>query len=53
MALSIREPRDVWARDFPAEYICEAIDQTAVWFYSLHAIATLVSDMWPTATVSA
>ena len=29
---------------FPADFICEAIDQTRGWFYSLHAIATLVSD---------
>ena len=28
----------------PADYICEAIDQTRGWFYTLHAIATLVSD---------
>ncbi len=27
-------------RDFPADYICEAVDQTRGWFYSLHAIAT-------------
>lgn len=27
---------------FPAEYICEAVDQTRGWFYSLHAISTLV-----------
>jgi len=27
---------------FPADYICEAIDQTRGWFYSLHAIATLL-----------
>jgi isoleucyl-tRNA synthetase len=26
------------------DYICEAIDQTRGWFYTLHAIATLVSD---------
>jgi len=26
---------------FPADFICEAIDQTRGWFYSLHAIATL------------
>jgi len=31
-------------RRFPADYICEAIDQTRGWFYTLHAIATLVSD---------
>ncbi len=27
---------------FPADYICEAIDQTRGWFYSLIAVATLV-----------
>ncbi len=27
---------------FPAEYICEAVDQTRGWFYSLHAISTLL-----------
>jgi isoleucyl-tRNA synthetase len=29
---------------FPADFICEAIDQTRGWFYTLHAIATMVSD---------
>jgi len=29
---------------FPADYICEAIDQTRGWFYSLLAISTLVFD---------
>ncbi len=29
---------------FPADYICEAIDQTRGWFYSLHAISTLLFD---------
>ena len=38
------ENHDTFARHFPADYICEAIDQTRGWFYSLHAIATLVSD---------
>jgi isoleucyl-tRNA synthetase len=28
---------------FPADFICEAIDQTRGWFYSLLAISTLVS----------
>ncbi|MEX2080916.1 MAG: isoleucine--tRNA ligase, partial [Dehalococcoidia bacterium] len=27
---------------FPADYICEAIDQTRGWFYTLHAEATLL-----------
>ena len=29
---------------FPADYICEAVDQTRGWFYSLHAISTLLMD---------
>jgi isoleucyl-tRNA synthetase len=29
---------------FPADYICEAVDQTRGWFYSLHAIATLLFE---------
>ena len=27
---------------FPADYICEAVDQTRGWFYSLHALSTLI-----------
>jgi isoleucyl-tRNA synthetase len=27
---------------FPADYICEAVDQTRGWFYSLHAESTLL-----------
>ena len=38
------ENQDEFARHFPADYICEAIDQTRGWFYTLHAIAALVSD---------
>jgi isoleucyl-tRNA synthetase len=38
------ENKDVFERQFPADFICEAIDQTRGWFYTLHAIATLVSD---------
>ena len=29
---------------FPADYICEGVDQTRGWFYTLHAIATMVFD---------
>ncbi|MDP6225868.1 MAG: class I tRNA ligase family protein, partial [Anaerolineales bacterium] len=29
---------------FPADYVCEAVDQTRGWFYSLHAIATMLFD---------
>ena len=29
---------------FPADFICEAVDQTRGWFYSLHAISTLFKN---------
>ncbi len=29
---------------FPADYICEGIDQTRGWFYTLHAIAAMLFD---------
>jgi isoleucyl-tRNA synthetase len=32
---------------FPADYICEALDQTRGWFYSLLAISTLLFDRAP------
>ncbi len=38
------ENRDVFAEQFPADYICEAIDQTRGWFYTLHAVSTLLFD---------
>jgi isoleucyl-tRNA synthetase len=38
------ENERVFAKSFPADFICEAIDQTRGWFYTLHAIATMVSD---------
>jgi len=31
-------------KQYPADYICEAVDQTRGWFYSLHAISTLLYD---------
>jgi isoleucyl-tRNA synthetase len=31
-------------RSYPAQFICEAIDQTRGWFYTLMAIGTLVFD---------
>jgi isoleucyl-tRNA synthetase len=38
------ENKETFEKHFPADYICEAIDQTRGWFYTLHAISTLVSD---------
>ncbi|GEJ31204.1 isoleucine--tRNA ligase [Flavobacterium psychrophilum] len=31
-------------KDFPADFIAEGVDQTRGWFYTLHAIGTLVFD---------
>ncbi len=36
------ENRDAFWSTFPADYICEGVDQTRGWFYSLHAISTLL-----------
>jgi len=38
------ENRDIFENQFPADFICEAVDQTRGWFYSLHAIASLHMD---------
>jgi isoleucyl-tRNA synthetase/very-short-patch-repair endonuclease len=32
------------APNFPADFIAEGVDQTRGWFFTLHAIATMVSD---------
>jgi isoleucyl-tRNA synthetase len=36
---------------YPADFICEAVDQTRGWFYTLMAIGTLVFDQSPYRTV--
>jgi len=36
--------RELFEERFPADYICEAIDQTRGWFYSLMACSTLLFD---------
>jgi len=38
------ENEELFRDQFPATFICEGIDQTRGWFYSLHAIATLLFD---------
>jgi len=38
------ENQELFEQQFPADYICEAIDQTRGWFYSLIAISTLLFD---------
>ena len=36
------ENQDTFKRMFPADFICEAVDQTRGWFYTLHAEAVLL-----------
>ncbi len=36
--------QDEWETYKQADYICEAIDQTRGWFYTLHAVSTLLFD---------
>lgn len=38
------ENQEEFKEQFPADFICEAVDQTRGWFYSLHAISTLLFD---------
>jgi isoleucyl-tRNA synthetase len=44
------ENREQLTKSFPADFICEAMDQTRGWFYSLHALATLLTDAGDAAT---
>jgi isoleucyl-tRNA synthetase len=38
------ENKELFQGQYPADYICEAVDQTRGWFYSLHAISTMLFD---------
>jgi isoleucyl-tRNA synthetase len=41
------ENHDKVAAQYPADFICEGVDQTRGWFYSLIAIATTLGDALP------
>ncbi|MBI3980392.1 isoleucine--tRNA ligase [Candidatus Microgenomates bacterium] len=41
------ENKEVWRKNFPADYICEAIDQTRGWFYTLQAVSSLLEKESP------
>ncbi|MEA2299177.1 MAG: isoleucyl-tRNA synthetase [Solirubrobacteraceae bacterium] len=41
------EHEDRFEQAFPADFICEALDQTRGWFYSLLAVSTLLHDRAP------
>jgi isoleucyl-tRNA synthetase len=36
--------REAFEQSYPAQYICEAVDQTRGWFYSLMAVGTLLFE---------
>lgn len=38
------ENRENFSEMFPADFIAEGVDQTRGWFFTLHAIATMISD---------
>lgn len=38
------ENKEVFENSYPADYISEGVDQTRGWFFTLHAIATLISE---------
>ena len=38
------ENKEIFERNYPADFIAEGVDQTRGWFYTLHAIATMAFD---------
>lgn len=38
------ENKELFEKTFPADFIAEGVDQTRGWFYTLHAIGTLIFD---------
>lgn len=38
------ENKEKFAENYPADFICEGVDQTRGWFYTLHAISSLVKE---------
>ena len=38
------EKKDVFQNAFPADFIAEGVDQTRGWFYTLHALGTMLFD---------
>ncbi|NQT34797.1 isoleucine--tRNA ligase [bacterium] len=41
---SVEGSDEVFENQYPADYICEAIDQTRGWFYTMLAISTMLTD---------
>ena len=38
------ENKEQFEKNFPADFICEGVDQTRGWFYTLHSLAVLLFD---------
>ncbi len=38
------ENQETFREQFPADFICEGVDQTRGWFYSLHALSTMLFE---------
>lgn len=38
------ENKEIFADNYPADFICEGVDQTRGWFYTLHAISSLLKE---------
>ncbi len=38
------ENREMFAQNFPADFIAEGVDQTRGWFYTLHALGSLLKE---------
>ncbi len=41
------ENKELWESQFPADFICEGIDQTRGWFYTLMVISTFIKGCSP------
>ncbi|HET9487774.1 MAG TPA: isoleucine--tRNA ligase [Chryseosolibacter sp.] len=41
------ENKDVFEKNYPADFIAEGVDQTRGWFFTLHAIAALINEASP------
>ncbi len=38
------ENKEIFAQNYPADFIAEGVDQTRGWFYTLHAIGSLIKE---------
>ena len=36
--------KDIFDKNYPADFIAEGVDQTRGWFFTLHAISTMLFD---------